>query len=110
MVTDTLESRDAFDTEIRYTIARTGETVARTGKALIYTGYQWRGRANDWREVLFVERSDGMRQAVGRLGVDTLTPALDLGIQLRQRNSLIGIGLHLGVTPLRFGNAFIFVG
>jgi quinohemoprotein amine dehydrogenase len=47
---------DAFDTEIRYTIARTGETVARTGKALIYTGYQWRGRANDWREVLFVER------------------------------------------------------
>ena len=38
------------------------------------------------------------------------TPALDVGIQLRQRNSLIGIGLHLGVTSQRFRNAFIFVG
>lgn len=47
---------DSFTTEIRYTVARTGETVSRTGKALVYTGYQWRGRGNDWREVLFVER------------------------------------------------------
>ena len=47
---------DSFTTEIRYTIARTGETVTRSGKALVYTGYQWRGRGNDWREVLFVER------------------------------------------------------
>jgi quinohemoprotein amine dehydrogenase len=47
---------DGFTTEIRYTVARTGETVTRSGKALVYTGYQWRGRGNDWREVLFVER------------------------------------------------------
>ncbi|HZT78524.1 MAG TPA: quinohemoprotein amine dehydrogenase subunit alpha [Vicinamibacterales bacterium] len=47
---------DSFTTDIRYTVARTGETITRTGKALVYTGYQWRGRANDWREVLFVER------------------------------------------------------
>src|SRR5919197_4222026 len=47
---------DAFTTEIRYTVARTGESVSRSGKALVYTGYQWRGRGNDWREVLFVER------------------------------------------------------
>jgi quinohemoprotein amine dehydrogenase len=47
---------DSFTTDIRYTIARTGETVTRTGKALVYTGYQWRGRDGDWREVLFVER------------------------------------------------------
>src|SRR5581483_4286886 len=47
---------DAFTTDIRYTVARTGETVTHTGKAVIYTGYQWRGRANDWREVMFVER------------------------------------------------------
>jgi quinohemoprotein amine dehydrogenase len=47
---------DTFNTSIRYTVARTGETVTRTGKALVYTGYQWRGRGNDWREVLFVER------------------------------------------------------
>jgi quinohemoprotein amine dehydrogenase len=47
---------DSFTTDIRYTVARTGETITRSGKAVIYTGYQWRGRANDWREVMFVER------------------------------------------------------
>jgi quinohemoprotein amine dehydrogenase len=53
---------DNFNTETRYTIARTGETVTRTGKAIVYTGYQWRGRGappgapQPWREVLFVER------------------------------------------------------
>ncbi len=47
---------DTFTTDVRYTVARTGETVSRSAKALIYTGYQWRGRGNDWREVLFVER------------------------------------------------------
>jgi quinohemoprotein amine dehydrogenase len=50
---------DAFLTETRYIIARTGETISRSGKALVYTGYQWRGRASGpdaWREVLFVER------------------------------------------------------
>ena len=47
---------DSFTTETRYTVARTGETVSRTGKALVYTGYQWRGREGDWRQVMFVER------------------------------------------------------
>jgi quinohemoprotein amine dehydrogenase len=51
---------DAFTTDVRYTIARTGETVSRTAKALVYTGYQWRGRgsagASQWREVMFIER------------------------------------------------------
>jgi quinohemoprotein amine dehydrogenase len=48
---------DTFTTDVRYTVARTGETVTRTGKALVYTGFQWRGRADDWREVMFVERN-----------------------------------------------------
>ncbi|MBI3490707.1 MAG: quinohemoprotein amine dehydrogenase subunit alpha [Acidobacteria bacterium] len=71
---------DGFNTETRYTVARSGETITRTGKALVYTGYQWRGRGSSssaagsdpstssgssraqsrdeaaWREVLFVER------------------------------------------------------
>jgi quinohemoprotein amine dehydrogenase len=47
---------DTFTTEIRYTIARSGETITRSGKALVYTGYQWRARADDWRETLFIER------------------------------------------------------
>jgi len=49
-------SSDGFTTQIRYVVARSGETVTRSGKAVVYTGYQWRGRANDWREVMFVER------------------------------------------------------
>ncbi len=44
IVTADASAPDAFNTEIKYTIARTGETVSRPGKALIYTGYQWRGR------------------------------------------------------------------
>jgi len=55
-VTADSSAPDSFTTNVRYTVARTGETVSRTGKAVIYTGYQWRGRADDWREVLFVER------------------------------------------------------
>jgi len=55
-VTADASAPDAFTTEIRYTVARTGETMTRSGKALVFTGYQWRGRADDWREVLFVER------------------------------------------------------
>ncbi len=55
---------DGFTTDVRYTIARTGENVTRTGKSVVYTGYQWRGRANDWREVMFVERDQ--REMWGR--------------------------------------------
>ncbi len=55
---------DAFTTEVRYTVARTGETVSHNGKAVIYTGFQWRGRADDWREVMFVER--GWKDMWGR--------------------------------------------
>jgi quinohemoprotein amine dehydrogenase len=53
---------DSFTTEVRYTIARTGEVVSRTSRALVYTGYQWRGRGaapgsdTTWREVMFIER------------------------------------------------------
>src|SRR5262249_12419939 len=47
---------DTFTTQIRYTVARTGEAVTRSGRATVFTGYQWRGRANDWRETMFVER------------------------------------------------------
>jgi len=61
-ITADASAPDSFNTETKYTIARTGETVSRSGKALVYTGYQWRGRSNasgaeqPWREVMFVER------------------------------------------------------
>jgi quinohemoprotein amine dehydrogenase len=62
VVTPDSSAPDNFTTDMRYTIAGTGETVRRTGKAIVYTGYQWRGRGavqgadQPWREVLFVER------------------------------------------------------
>lgn len=63
-VTADASAPDTFTTDIRYTVARTGETVTRSGKALVYTGYQWRGRGNDWREVMLVERD--WKQMSGR--------------------------------------------
>jgi quinohemoprotein amine dehydrogenase len=56
---------DAFVTELRYTVTRSGETVARSGRSVVYTGFQWRGRSNPgqgpadqipWREVMSVDR------------------------------------------------------
>ena len=55
-VTADASAPDTFTTEIRCTVARSGETITRSGKALVFTGYEWRGRADDWRETLFVER------------------------------------------------------
>jgi len=61
---------DTFATELRYTVARTGETVTRSGRGLVYTGFQWRGRSgtpgtdNAWREVLAIDR--GWREMAGR--------------------------------------------
>jgi quinohemoprotein amine dehydrogenase len=56
---------EAFLTDVRYTVARSGETVARSGRSTVYTGFQWRGRSNPaqqpadqvpWREVMTVDR------------------------------------------------------
>lgn len=53
-----------FTTETTFTYARTGETVTRRGRAIVYTGFQWRGKSDDFREVLFVDRD--WRHASGR--------------------------------------------
>jgi hypothetical protein len=37
------------------------------------------------------------------------TPVVNVGIQLRQRNSLLGIGVHFRVAAQSFRNAFILV-
>jgi quinohemoprotein amine dehydrogenase len=60
---------DSFNTDVKYTVARTGEAFSRTGKAVVYTGYQWRGRGavgtdSPWREVMFIER--GWNEMWGR--------------------------------------------
>jgi quinohemoprotein amine dehydrogenase len=53
-----------FTTETTVTYARTGKTVTRRGRAFVYTGFQWRGKSDDFREVLAVDRD--WRRASGR--------------------------------------------
>ena len=65
-----------FTTETTLTYARTGKTITRNGRAIVYTGFQWRGKSGDFREVLAVDGD--WRHASGRwftgaydeLGVD----------------------------------------
>jgi quinohemoprotein amine dehydrogenase len=98
---------DAFTTEIKYTVARTGETVTRTGKALVYTGYQWRGRSSAsgsdaaWRETLWIDRA--WNEMSGRWFTG---PYDETGIDVklvRQTGAPIVFGTD--VAALRAGNA-----
>jgi quinohemoprotein amine dehydrogenase len=53
-----------FTTETTFTYAHSGQTVTRRGRAIVYTGFQWRGKSDDFREVLFIDRD--WRHARGR--------------------------------------------
>jgi quinohemoprotein amine dehydrogenase len=53
-----------FTTETTFTYAHGGQTVTRRGRAIVYTGFQWRGKSDDYREVMFVDRD--WRHARGR--------------------------------------------
>jgi len=53
-----------FTTETTFTYARTGKSVTRRGRAIVYTGFQWRGKSDDVREVLAIDRD--WRHASGR--------------------------------------------
>jgi len=92
---------DTFTTQIRYTVARSGETITRSGKATVFTGYQWRGRANDWRETMFVERD--WKQMWGRW----FTGAYDeTGVDVKlTRVTTEPIVLGANVSALKTGSA-----
>jgi quinohemoprotein amine dehydrogenase len=53
-----------FTTETTLTYARTGKTITRRGRAIVYAGFEWRGKSDDFREVLAVDRD--WRHATGR--------------------------------------------
>jgi quinohemoprotein amine dehydrogenase len=53
-----------FTTETSFTYGRSGRTVSRRGRSIVYTGFQWRGKSEDFREVLFIDRD--WRHAQGR--------------------------------------------
>jgi quinohemoprotein amine dehydrogenase len=113
-----------FTTETTFTYARTGKTVTRRGRAIVYTGFQWRGKSEDFREVLFVDPD--WRRASGRwftgaydeFGLDVRlarigTDPIVLGIgethvkagAAGQEMHLFGVNLPARVTPadLNFG-------
>jgi quinohemoprotein amine dehydrogenase len=98
---------DAFNTEIRYTVARTGEVISRTSKGLVYTGYQWRGRSTPagsempWREVMFVER--GWNEMWGRWFTGSYD---ETGIDVRlTRQSGAPIVIGTSAASLRTGTS-----
>jgi quinohemoprotein amine dehydrogenase len=98
---------DAFNTEVRYTVARSGEAVSRTSKGLVYTGYQWRGRGAaagsevPWREVMFVER--GWNEMWGRWFTGSYD---ETGIEVRlTRQSGAPIVIGTSAASLRTGTA-----
>ncbi len=47
-------SEDEFSANVKLTYVKDGSTVTRSGKSVVYTGYSWRGRTPDWREVMWV--------------------------------------------------------
>jgi quinohemoprotein amine dehydrogenase len=53
-----------FTTDTTFTYARSGKTVTRHGRAIVYTGFQWRGKSDDFREVMTLDRD--WRRASGR--------------------------------------------
>ena len=113
-----------FTTETTLTYARTGKTVTRRGRAIVYTGFQWRGKSDEVREVMAVDRD--WRHASGRwfsgaydefgadirlerIGADPMVlsvaePRLKIGASAQQVH-LLGVNLPTRVTPadLNFG-------
>lgn len=81
-----------FTTETTFAYARSGQTVTRRGRAIVYTGFQWRGKSDDFREVLFVDRD--WRHARGRW----FTGAYDeFGVDVRLE--------RIGADPILLGVA-----
>jgi len=81
-----------FTTETTFTYARSGKTVTRRGRAIVYTGFQWRGKSDDFREVLSIDRD--WRRATGRW----FTGAYDeLGVDVRL--------VRVGADPVVLGTA-----
>jgi quinohemoprotein amine dehydrogenase len=81
-----------FTTETTFTYARSGKTVTRRGRAIVYTGFQWRGKSDDFREVLSIDRD--WRHGSGRW----FTGAYDeLGMDVRLA--------RIGADPVVLGAA-----
>jgi len=53
-----------FTTDTKFTYGHGGQDVSRRGRSIVYTGFQWRGKSDDYREVLFIDRD--WRHAQGR--------------------------------------------
>jgi quinohemoprotein amine dehydrogenase len=47
-------SDDEFTANVKLTYVKDGSTVTKSSKSVVYTGYSWRGKTPDWREVMWV--------------------------------------------------------
>jgi quinohemoprotein amine dehydrogenase len=107
-----------FTTETTFTYARSGKTVTRRGRAIVYTGFQWRGKSDDYREVLAIDRDwrhasgrwfsgaydeFGIDVQLTRIGADPIVlgvaePRLRSGAS-NQEVHLLGVNLPQGARP-----------
>jgi len=113
-----------FTTETTLTYARTGKSITRSGRAIVYTGFQWRGKSGDVREVMAVDRDwrhasgrwfsgaydeFGVDVQLERVGADPIVlsiaePRIKIGAP-EQDVHLFGVNLPTRLTPadLNFG-------
>jgi quinohemoprotein amine dehydrogenase len=47
-------SDDEFSASVKLTYLKDGATVTRSSKSVVFTGYSWRGKTSDWREVMWI--------------------------------------------------------
>ncbi len=45
---------DEFTANVKLTYIKDGKTVTRSSKSVVYSGYSWRGKTSDWREVMWI--------------------------------------------------------
>jgi quinohemoprotein amine dehydrogenase len=47
-------SEDEFTASVKLTYTKDGSSVTKSSKSVVYSGYSWRGKTPDWREVMWV--------------------------------------------------------
>src|SRR5579885_438085 len=47
-------AEDEFTASVKLTYVKDGKSVTRSSKSVVYTGYSWRGKSADWREVMWI--------------------------------------------------------
>ena len=117
-------SEDEFTGSVKLTYLKDGSTVTKSSKSVVYTGYSWRGKTSDWREVMWVAPDQSSMQgrwfwgAYDEFGIDVKLRRAGYGIAVTgvdrtmlqtgstgQRVRIFGANFSkLTVTDIDFGS------